>query len=252
MSTRHPAIRIPALAYADDAALLADSGEAAQRQLKRFESASAKVGLRLNASKTKIMFIGDTPHMDIHTTSGTTLMVCNDLNYLGCNVADNICAFQRRRQVAWVAARRLTTVWNSTASDGAKMQLFKSTVESVLLYSCETLVITDTLGNSIDASHRALMRYCLGVHFPDRLSNDNLYARAKVAPATLTLTCNRLRIVGHAIRRPELPLSIILHPNNQATEAYRHRTELSIRPVTLINFGCYSDPLSIKLKFFVV
>ncbi|XP_072046941.1 uncharacterized protein [Amphiura filiformis] len=101
------------------------------------------------------------------------------------------------------------------------MQLFKSTVESVLLYSCEALVITDTLGNSIDASHRALMRYCLGVHFPDRLSNDNLYAREKVAPATLTLTRNRLRLVGHAIRRPELPLSIILNPNNQATEAYR-------------------------------
>ncbi|XP_072020346.1 uncharacterized protein [Amphiura filiformis] len=209
MSTRHPAIRIPALAYADDAALLADSGEAAQRQLQRFESASAKVGLRLNASKTEV-FIGDTPHMDIHTTSGTTLMVCDDFNYLGCNVADNTSAFQRRRQVAWVAARRLTTVWNSAASDGAKMQLFKSTVESVLLYSCEALVITDTLGNSIDASHRALMRYCLGVHFPDRLSNDNLYARAKVAAATLTLTRNRLRIVGHAIRRPELPSSSIL------------------------------------------
>ena len=202
-------------------ALLTDSAEAAQRQLTRFEQASAKVGLRLNASKTKVMFIGDTPYMDIQTTSGTTLMVCDEFNYLGCNVANNTSAFQRRRQIAWVAARRFNTVWNSAASDRAKMQLFKSTVESVFLYSCEALVITDTLGNAIDASHRALMRYCLGIHFPDRITNDHLYARAEVAPATLTLTRNRLRIVGHAMRRPELSLSVILHPNNQATEAYR-------------------------------
>jgi len=221
MSARHPAVRIPALAYADDAALLSDNGEAAQRQLHRFETASAKVGLRLNASKTKVMFVGDIPYTDIHTTSGSTLAACDDFCYLGCNVADNTGAFQRRRQLAWVAARRLTTVWNSAASDGAKMQLFRSTVETVLLYSCEALAITETLGNRIDASHRALMRYCLGVHFPERISNANLYARALIEPATLTLTRSRLRLVGHALRRPNLPLAMFLHPKNQATEPYR-------------------------------
>ena len=101
------------------------------------------------------------------------------------------------------------------------MKLFKSTVESVLLYSCEALVVTETLGSRIDASHRALMRYCLGVHYPERLSNENLYARALIAPATLTLTRNRLRLVGHALRRPDLPLAVFLHPKNQATEPFR-------------------------------
>jgi len=222
MSARHAAVRIPALAYADDAALLSDNGESAQRQLHRFETASAKVGLRLNASKTKVMFVGDIPHSDIHTVSGSTLAACDEFCYLGCNIADNTGAFQRRRQLAWVAARKLTTVWNSAASDGAKMQLFKSTVESVLLYSCEALAITESLGSRIDASHRALMRYCLGVHFPERISNSNLYARSQIEPATLTLTRNRLRLVGHALRRPDLPLAMFLHPKNQATEPYRH------------------------------
>ena len=221
LSVRHTAVKIPALAYADDAALLSDNGEAAQRQLHRFETASAKVGLRLNASKTKIMFVGDIPHSDIHTSSGSTLATCDDFCYLGCNVADNTGAFQRRRQLAWIAARKLTTVWNSAASDSAKMQLFKSTVESVLLYSCEALAITETLGNRIDASHRSLMRYCLGVHFPERISNVNLYARTQIEPATLTLTRDRLRLVGHALRRPDLPLAMFLHPRNQATEPYR-------------------------------
>lgn len=221
LSARHTAVKIPALAYADDAALMSDNGEAAQRQLYRFETASAKVGLRLNASKTKTMFIGDIPHVDIHTSSGSPLAACDDFCYLGCNVADNTGAFQRRRQLAWVAACKLTTVWNSEASDGAKMQLFKSTVESVLLYSCEALAITETLGSRINASHRSLMRYCLGVHYPDRISNTNLYSRAEVEPATLTLIRNRLRLVGHALRRPTLPLAMFLNPKNQATEPYR-------------------------------
>ena len=74
----------------------------------------------------------------------------------------------------------------------------------------------------IDASHRALMRYCLGVHYPERISNTNLYARSQIEPATQTLTRNRLRLVGHALRRPDLPLAMFLHPKNQATEPYRH------------------------------
>ena len=148
MSARHPAVRIPALAYADDAALMSDNGAAAQRQLHRFETASAKVGLRLNATKTEVMFVGDTPHMDIHTTSGITLAVCNEFCYLGCNVADNTGAFQRRRQIAWVAARKLTAVWNSTASDGAKMKLFKSTVESVLFIQLRSSGSYRNLGQS--------------------------------------------------------------------------------------------------------
>ena len=161
--------------------------EAAQRQLLRFETASAKVGLRLNATKTQVMYIGDTPRVGIKTTSGTTLTACDEFTYLGCNVADSTSAFQRRRQLAWVAARKLTEVWNSSTSDGAKMQLFKSTIESVLLYSCEALVITDSLGKCINASHRALMRYSLGIHYPERLSNDNLYSRTEAPPATVTL-----------------------------------------------------------------
>ena len=180
LSSRWTAVKIPILAYADDAALMSDDSDAAQRQLYRFETASAKVGLRLNASKTKVMYIGDIPHTAICTTAGINLQACDDFCYLGCNVADGRSAIQRRRQLAWVAARKLTHVWDGVASDSAKMQLFKSTVESVLLYSCDALAITETMAMHLDASHRALMRYCLGVHFPVRLNNVNLYARTCV------------------------------------------------------------------------
>ena len=87
------------------------------------------------------MYIGDIPHTAICTTAGVPLASCDDFCFLGCNVADSRSAIQQRRQLAWVAARKLTPVWDGVVSDKAKMQLFKSTVETVLLYSCEALAI---------------------------------------------------------------------------------------------------------------
>ena len=101
------------------------------------------------------------------------------------------------------------------------MQLFKSTVEKMLLYSCEALAITDTMAKNLDASHRALMRYSLGVHFPVRLSNKDLYSRTCITPATTTLLRSRLRLIGHALRRPEVPLATFLNPQNQPSEPFR-------------------------------
>ena len=42
----------------------------------------------------------------------------------------------------------------------------------------------------------------------------------------MTLTRNRLHLVGHALRRPEKPLAVFLHPKNQATEPFRRGSPL--------------------------
>ena len=78
MSVRRTGVKIPALAYADDAALISADPDVAQRQRHRFEAATAKVheGLRLNASKTKFMYIGDIPYTTICKTAGAPLAAC--------------------------------------------------------------------------------------------------------------------------------------------------------------------------------
>ena len=115
---------------------------------------------------------------------------------------------------------KLKPVWDGVASDKAKMQLFKSTVETVLLYSCEALAITKTMAKNLDASHRALMRYSLCVHFPVQLSNEDLYSRTCITPATTTLLRSRLCLIGHALRRPEMPLATFVNPQNQPSEPF--------------------------------
>ena len=73
-------------------------------------------------------------------------------------MTDSGSTFRRNRQLAWAAARKLTRIWNGDIRGEVKMQLFTSTVASVLLYSYEDLEMTDSLAQTIDASHRALMR----------------------------------------------------------------------------------------------
>ena len=137
------------------------------------------------------------------------------------HIADSRSAIQQQHQLAWIAAQKLTPMWDGVASDKAKMQLFKSTVETVLLYSCEALAFTDTNAKNLDASHSALMCYSLGVHFPTQLSNKDLYARTRIAPATTTLLRSRLRLIGPSLHRPEVPLATFLNTQNQPSEPFR-------------------------------
>lgn len=226
LSSRHPAIVIPALAYADDAALLSNTAAGAQRQLHRFEAASAEVGLHLNANKTEVMYIGDIPKTNINTTAGKTLKISDDFCYLGCQVNNSQTAFQKRRQLAWIAARKLTKIWNSPVSDKAKIQLFIASIESVLLYSTEALTFTDTLTKELDASHRALLRFCLGVHYPHTISNEDLRTRTNVIAASRKVRTKRLQLYGHAIRRPNLPIALLL--KHKPTEPFRQGGHLRL------------------------
>ena len=119
MSRRQPAVKIAAFAYANDAALVSDTTDAAQRQLHCFQTVSAQEGLRLNASKTEVMHVGDIQHTPTVTTEGVTLKACEDFYYLGCNITDCRSAFRRRRQLVWTAARKLTRIWNGDVSEAA-------------------------------------------------------------------------------------------------------------------------------------
>ena len=56
--SRHPAIHIGVLAYADDIYLLAKSIDDVECSLHRLETSAAEIGLTINHDKTKVMQIG--------------------------------------------------------------------------------------------------------------------------------------------------------------------------------------------------
>jgi hypothetical protein len=212
--------KLGALAYADDIAIIAPSPGDAQSILTRLEVVSRKVGLIINAAKTEYVIL---PMPETHQplqVAGRPIKQVSSFVYLGSQVPDSEAAFKERRLKAWAAAAKLRNVANSQAAETLKVSLFKATVESVLLYASETLSVSKTLARKIDAAHSALLRYSMGIHWPQLVTNEAIYQRAGCARGSKVVKSRRLLLYGHVMRhRKDLPAGLVLH--TIAGEKYR-------------------------------
>jgi hypothetical protein len=196
---------LPALAYADDVALLARDIHAAERMVERLTNAAALVGLHLNFTKTEVLSFTSTAVPTPPFASFPLIKACTDFCYLGAQSVDSTTAFHQRRRLAWSAIRSLQPVFQSTVPERIKINLFLAAVEPVLFYAAESWVVTNSLADEIDASHRALLRAALNIHWPTIVKNDQLYASSGVPPASTSLRHRRLVFFGKTARA--LPLS---------------------------------------------
>lgn len=222
-STRHPAIYLPALAFADDIALLCRDPQTAQRSLNRLYERAQAVGLHISGPKTEVLHIGTEGTPSLSLPSGEVIASCQDFKYLGVSVFSSDCLFADRRTQAWRAAHQLGKVFNSEALENTKLKLFKAIVEPILFYGLESVPITASREETMDASHRSLMRYALNIHYPETISSAALYQRTKILPLSTILRRRRLMLIGHCLRSSatdrQIPLCLVLQ--NPPTESLR-------------------------------
>ena len=84
-------------------------------------------------------------------------------------------------------------------------------MESIQLYGLGCRPLTFTLQDKLDTAYRRILRYALGVHFPDCISNAELMRRTGAMAMSKILRQRRLRLVGHALRMANpSPLAILL------------------------------------------
>ena len=208
--SQHPAIHIGVLAYADDICLLDESIDDVECSLHRLENSAAEIGLTVNHNKTKAMHLGLVSARHVRFANGDPVDSCDKFEYLGVPTFNAETVFRSRLSMA-AAATKLRSIFNSKANDGIKIGLCRSAVESILLYGLECLPLTSTLQDKLDSAYRRILRYALGVHFSDCISNAELTRRTGVTPMSKTLRQRRLRLVGHALRMANpSPLTILL------------------------------------------
>eukprot|EP00117_Sycon_ciliatum_P022723 scpid101661/ scgid19513/ len=76
--------------------------------------------------------------------------------------------------------------------------------------------MTKALASEIDRCHRRQLRSLIGIRFPNRISNINLYQRCREEPLSATIKKARMRMLGHALRlSPDTP-----GPAQQAMSGY--------------------------------
>ena len=150
-SRRHPDKSLNDLDFADDIALLESSISRAQAQLTKTAEAAGNLGLVISAPRTEYMTVNCNPQQALKVY-GDSINHVSDFRYLGSMVASGSSDLKRRKSLAWCAFWKLEQLWKSPhISIATKVKLFNTTCVTILLYGCESWVISQDMENKINA-----------------------------------------------------------------------------------------------------
>jgi len=195
--------------FADDLALVADSIDQLTDALEVLKEEAAKVGLKINWLKTKIMAIeppGPVSHPDTITVCGTLVEVVKNFTYLGSvlsndgSVDEEVCS---RISKASSIVGRLNSLWRMPhISRRTKMRIYNASVSSVLLYAAETWPLKSTILKMIDVCQTKQLRRIEGFRWDDFVSNARLLTLTSQVPFSVQIAQRSLRWFGHLLRMP--------------------------------------------------
>ena len=168
----------------------------------------ARVGLKINASKTKEM------RMRIRSPANTGNINCVGevleqalaLTYFGSLITTtggtegDVEARCRKAQVAFSILR---PIWRSNfISLWTKIRIFNSNVKSVLLYGSETWRLTKKIITQLQTFINRRLRYILGVWWPRKISNEELWQCTQQERIEVTIRRRKWQWIGHTLRKP--------------------------------------------------
>ena len=102
----------------------------------------------------------------------------------------------------------MTKISKSALNPDLKKRFFVATVESILLYGCESWAMTDTMEKSLSSTYTRMLRKALNVHWSSHTTNKELYG--KLPRVDIKIAERRLRLAGHCYRHPELSTQKLL------------------------------------------
>ena len=157
--SRHPAKHLTDTDFADDIALISQSLEHVQDLLQSLEQASNGVGLYLNETKTECLNrCLSNADLVVKTLRGSALKMVEDYVYLGSFISSSEKDFNTRKGMAWSACNDMHKIWTSQLPKKIKLQIFRATVEPILLYGSETWTRSKKLDKRRDGDMKTVSR----------------------------------------------------------------------------------------------
>ena len=96
----------------------------------------------------------------------------------------------------------MTKIWKSNMSKDLKIRFFIATIESILLYGCESWALSKAQEKSLDGTYTRMLRKALNIHWSSHIPNQQLYG--DLPAVSNKIASRRLQLVGHCYRHPEL------------------------------------------------
>ena len=115
-SSRHPAIHITDIDYADDIAVTADTIKDAEKMLHQIEEAAEDIGLKINSDKTEYMSLNSKSDNMI-SRNGNSIKNVDNFKYLGSYIANTENDINTRIAKAWAALNSMNILWKSKLSE---------------------------------------------------------------------------------------------------------------------------------------
>ena len=202
-SRRYPAKVLNDLDFADDIALLESTIPRAQEQLSRTAAAAEGIGLTISVPKTEYMTINcsSQPPLQVY---GESINHVPDFKYLGSLMASSYKDLLRRKALAWSTFWKLERIWRSQIiTIETKVRIFNTTCVTVLLYGCESWVISSEMESKINSFATSCYRIMLNIKRIDHVPNAQLYVDTNTEPLIKRVRLRQLTFLGHILRMPE-------------------------------------------------
>ena len=194
------------LEFADDIALLTHRLQDMRCKIEDLRATGERVGLRVNASKTKLMKVMTKQEGTVHIGQEAVEEV-KEFQYLGSIISTTGGAsedIQARIRKARHAFALLRPIWRTKSlSLRSKLRIFTSNVKSLLLYGSETWRMTATLVNKLQVFQNKCLRRIIGIRWPEKIRNEDLWHRTGQVPIELELKKRAWRWIGHTLRRED-------------------------------------------------
>ncbi|CAF3565234.1 unnamed protein product [Rotaria sp. Silwood1] len=212
-------IKLLALMYADDIAVMCQSIQDLEKFIKAFDEITQNFGLTMNIKKTCIMSLKQFQKSTCKTKNRTEIAnvpfditirnqkieKAEEFNYLGCYISKDQTqskdietrvskasnAFNSLRRIVW---------YRKCISIQAKIRIFRASVLPVLLYGSELWSLTVAEEQRLKAFYMKCLRTIIGVSIGDRMRNEYVLQLTGQPPLENVLRRNRLRWFGHVNR----------------------------------------------------
>ncbi|XP_071941084.1 uncharacterized protein [Antedon mediterranea] len=109
------------------------------------------IGLIISAPKTEFVVSNccSQPPLEVY---GNAINHATNFKYLGSMMASSSGDFKRRKRLAWTAFWKLACLWRCpNIPISTKVKLYKTTCVTVLVYGCESWVLSNAKESEINA-----------------------------------------------------------------------------------------------------
>ncbi len=153
--------------FADDVVLCREDKAELEESLERWRKAFEERGLKVSRKKTEYLQVGGVDQATELHIQGEAIKKVEHFKYLGSTVSgDGRCEEEvtRRVQAGWHSWRRITGVLcDRKLSPRLRGKIYKCVVRPAMLYSMETVAVTEGLEKTMETAELKMMRWALGV-----------------------------------------------------------------------------------------